>query len=62
MSRESTLWLVLAALGDSLLGSAITDALGLPRDAARRAWQLCSLRAQIAAHHPETRRSKGAKR
>jgi AcrR family transcriptional regulator len=32
---ESTLALVLAALGDSLLGEAITEALGLPREAAR---------------------------
>jgi len=32
---ESTLALVLAAMGDSLLGDAITDALGLPRGAAR---------------------------
>jgi AcrR family transcriptional regulator len=32
---ESTLALVLAALGDSLLGEAITEALGLPRQAAR---------------------------
>jgi AcrR family transcriptional regulator len=32
---ESTLALVLAALGDSLLGEAITDALGLKRDSAR---------------------------
>ena len=33
--RETTLWLVLAALGDSLLGEAMADALGLPRDSAR---------------------------
>ena len=32
---ESTLALVLAALGDLLLGEAITDALGLSRDSAR---------------------------
>jgi AcrR family transcriptional regulator len=32
---ETTLWLVLAALGDSLLGAAMADALGLPRDKAR---------------------------
>ena len=32
---ESTLCLVLAALGDSLLGEAITNALGLSRDSAR---------------------------
>ena len=33
--HETTLALVLAALGDSLLGSAMADALGLPRDKAR---------------------------
>jgi len=32
---ETTLWLVLAALGDSLLGESISGALGLPRDTAR---------------------------
>ncbi|MBV8686633.1 MAG: TetR family transcriptional regulator [Alphaproteobacteria bacterium] len=32
---ELTLWLVLAALGDSLLGAAMAGALGLPRDKAR---------------------------
>jgi AcrR family transcriptional regulator len=32
---ETTLWLVLAALGDSLLGASIAETLGLPRDAAR---------------------------
>ena len=32
---ESTLWLVLAALGDALLGAPIASALGLPRDTAR---------------------------
>jgi AcrR family transcriptional regulator len=32
---ESTLALVLSALGDSLLGTPIADALGLPRDTAR---------------------------
>ncbi|MFN3727170.1 MAG: TetR family transcriptional regulator [Allosphingosinicella sp.] len=57
---ESTLWLVLAALGDSLLGDSIADALGLPRDAAR---DLASrtLKAQIAAHHPEAQAGKRAK-
>jgi hypothetical protein len=34
--RETTLWLVLSALGDSLLGSAIAAALDLPADTARR--------------------------
>ena len=33
--HESTLALVLAALGDSLLGAPMADALGLPRDKAR---------------------------
>ena len=57
---ESTVWLVLAALGDSLLGDAIADALGLPRDAAR---DLASrtLKAQIAEHHPEAQTGKRAK-
>ena len=31
---ESTLWLVLAALGDSLLGGPMAESLGLPRDRA----------------------------
>lgn len=48
---ESTLWLVLAALGDSLLGEPITSALGLERDAARRI-ATAALRAEIAARHP----------
>jgi AcrR family transcriptional regulator len=39
--HETTLWLVIAALGDSLLGSLMADALGLPRDNAR----------SIARHH-----------
>jgi AcrR family transcriptional regulator len=33
--EETTLWLVLAALGDSLLGAAMAEALGLPREKAR---------------------------
>ncbi|HEY9553249.1 TetR family transcriptional regulator [Allosphingosinicella sp.] len=33
--HETTLWLVLAALGDSLLGEAMAEALGLSRDKAR---------------------------
>ena len=47
---ESTLWLVLAALGDSLLGTAIADALGLPRDSAR-AIATQGLRAEIESRH-----------
>ena len=48
---ESTLWLVLVALGDSLLGAPIAEALGLPRDAAR-AIAADALRAEIDARHP----------
>jgi len=33
--HEMTLWLVLAAVGDSLLGGPMADALGLPREKAR---------------------------
>ena len=33
--HETTLWLILAALGDSLLGGPMAGALGLPRDKAR---------------------------
>jgi len=33
--HETTLWLILSALGDSLLGEAMAGALGLPRDKAR---------------------------
>jgi AcrR family transcriptional regulator len=39
--HETTLWLVIAALGDSLLGTLMADALGLPRDTARK----------VARHH-----------
>jgi AcrR family transcriptional regulator len=48
---DSTLWLVLLALGDSLLGGPIASALGLDRDTARRIAS-DALRAQIAARHP----------
>ena len=49
---ESTLSLVLNALGDSLLGPAIALALGLPRDAAR---ELAAqrLRHRLEAEHPK---------
>jgi AcrR family transcriptional regulator len=49
---ETTLWLVLAALGDSLLGEPIAGALGLDRDTAR---ELAArrLRAQLEAAHPK---------
>jgi AcrR family transcriptional regulator len=48
---ESTLSLVLNALGDSLLGAPIADALGLPHDTAR---ELAAqrLRARLEAGHP----------
>jgi len=48
---ESTLSLVLTALGDSLLGPTIAVALGLPRDAAR---ELAAqrLRHRLEAEHP----------
>ena len=48
---ESTLWLVLAALGDSLLGEPISCALGLQRDAARQI-AATMLRGEIEARHP----------
>ena len=48
---ESTLSLVLAALGDSLLGAPIAEALGLPREAAREI-AAAALRARIDAQHP----------
>ena len=48
---EATLWLVLAALGDSLLGAPIAEALSMDRDTAR---QLAAerLRFQLDAAHP----------
>lgn len=48
---ETTLWLVLAALGDALLGRPIADALGLERDTARSV-AADRLRAQLEATHP----------
>lgn len=39
--HETTLWLVIAALGDSLLGNLMADSLGLPRETARK----------VARHH-----------
>ena len=49
---ESTLSLVLKALGDSLLGAPIAGALGLPKDAAR---ELAAqrLRHRLEAEHPK---------
>ena len=48
---ESTLALVLSALGDALLGTAIADSLDLPHDTAR---ELAAerLRARLEAQHP----------
>ncbi len=48
---ESTLWLVLVALGDSLLGRPIAEALGLKPETAREL-AADALRAQIDARHP----------
>jgi AcrR family transcriptional regulator len=50
---ETTLWLVLAALGDSLLGASIADALSMKRDTAR---QLAAerLRFQLDEAHPRS--------
>ena len=48
---ESTLSLVLAALGDSLLGGPIAEALGLPREAAREI-AAAALRSRLEAQHP----------
>jgi AcrR family transcriptional regulator len=47
---ESTLSLVLAALGDSLLGAPIAQALGLPREASREI-AAQGLRAHLEARH-----------
>lgn len=55
---ETTLWLVLIALGDSLLGAPIADALGMPRDASRRI-VADQLRAQIGERHPVPGRGEG---
>ena len=49
---ESTLSLVLAALGDSLLGEPIARALGLPREASRQI-AAEALRAHMASMHPQ---------
>ena len=50
---ETTLWLVLGALGDSLLGGPIADALALERDTARSV-AARRLRAQLEATHPRS--------
>ena len=49
--HETTLWLVLAALGDSLLGAEMAEALGLPRGKAREV-----ARRQLIAVHQGLRR------
>jgi len=49
---ETTLWLVLAALGDSLLGASIADALSMNRDTARKL-AAERLRFQLDAAHPK---------
>jgi AcrR family transcriptional regulator len=48
---ESTLALVLSALGDALLGTAIADSLDLPHDTARE-HAAERLRARLEAQHP----------
>jgi AcrR family transcriptional regulator len=52
--QETTLWLVLAALGDSLLGAAMAGALGLPRDKAREV-----ATRHLLATHPAIERKEG---
>ena len=49
---ETTLWLVLAALGDSLLGASIAGALSMDRDTARKL-AAERLRFQLDAAHPK---------
>jgi AcrR family transcriptional regulator len=51
---ETTLWLVLAALGDSLLGGPIAEALELPRESSREL-ATEALRARLAAEHGDVR-------
>jgi AcrR family transcriptional regulator len=51
--HETTLWLVLAALGDSLLGGPMAQALGLPREKARELARDQLVRgAGVAKPHP----------
>lgn len=49
---ETTLWLVLAALGDSLLGASIANALSMDRDTARQV-AADRLRVQLDSVHPK---------
>jgi AcrR family transcriptional regulator len=51
---ETTLWLVLAALGDSLLGGPIAQALELPRETSREL-ATDAMRARLAEEHEEAR-------
>jgi len=53
--HETTLWLVLAALGDSLLGGPMAKALDLPRDKARELAREQLLSAIGVAPSPTTR-------
>jgi len=53
--HEMTLWLVLAAVGDSLLGAPMAEALGLPPERAREL-----ARAQLVASHGVAKESGGA--
>lgn len=48
---QITFWLVLMALGDSLLGEVVANALGLPRDSARRLAAV-RVKALIDERHP----------
>jgi AcrR family transcriptional regulator len=49
--RDNTLMLVLMALGDALIGAALTKSLGLPRDAARER-AAAMLEARLSAYQP----------
>jgi AcrR family transcriptional regulator len=58
---ETTLWLVLAALGDSLLGGPIAQALELPRETSREL-ATEAMRARLAEEHEEARQGIHASR
>ncbi len=55
---ETTLWLVLAALGDSLLGGPIAEALDLPRETSREL-ATEALHTRLAAEHGEAQAQQG---